>query len=95
MKTPREWYLLASEMDEAGMAWEWVGDGNAIGVVADRVWVSVHSYNGSWIVEVEDRVKVGGYYDPPEYRYAHDYLTNDIEDVILHIESLTREAENV
>lgn len=88
--TPRDWYLLAAEMDEAGLSWEWSDKGNAIGLLGDSVWVTVQEYRGKWLVEVEDRVKVGGYYDPPEYRYSHDHVTGDAEDAVLHIESIIR-----
>lgn len=88
--TPRDWYYLASAMDEAGLAWEWVRD-DSIGVLGDRVLISVHPYQGKWLVEVEDRVRVGGYYDPPEYRHSHDYVTDDTEDVVSHIQSITKE----
>jgi hypothetical protein len=90
--TPREWFLLASDLDERGMPWEWVNNGNAIGVLGDRVWISIQVNQGKWIAEVEDRVKVGGYYDPPEYRYSHDYVTDNAEDVADYIDSIIREA---
>lgn len=88
--TPRDWYYLASLMDEAGLNWEWSDKGTAIGLLGDDVWITAQAYQGKWLVEVEDRVRVGGYYDPPEYRHSHDYMTDDADDAVAHIESIIR-----
>lgn len=90
--TPREWYLLAATLDEYGLPWEWVNGGNVIGVAGSSVWVTIQPHQGKWIVEVEDRVRVGGYYDPPEYHYSHDYVSGDAEDVADHITSIIKEV---
>ena len=86
--TPREWHDLTVALDEEiPLDWEWISD-DAIGISKNNVWFRIDVHQGKWNVECEDRVKRGGYYDPPEYEFSHSFQSSDAEDVVSHIRSI-------
>lgn len=95
--TPHDWWLLTTSLDEAELSWEFTVHGNSIRLTSqdDKTIVTIHAHKGQWLVECEDKVPGGGYYDPPEYEFSHDYLTGDADSVVSHVHSLMQEGHYV